>query len=59
MNDEVRNGYQGIRVSFSVKGNASDEKLARLVAQSKARSAVFDIVTNGVPVDVQVHTESV
>jgi uncharacterized OsmC-like protein len=59
MHDKVRNGYQGIRVSFRVKGNASDEKLAGLVAQSKARSAVFDIVTNGVPVDVRVHTESV
>ena len=59
MNDKVRNGYQGIKVSFRVKGNASDEKLAGLVAQSKARSAVFDIVTNGVPVDIQVATESV
>jgi uncharacterized OsmC-like protein len=59
MDHNVRNGYQGIKISFRVKGNASDEKLAGLVAQSKARSAVLDILTNGVPVDVQVSTEGV
>jgi uncharacterized OsmC-like protein len=55
----VRNGYQGIKISFRVKGNASDEKLAGLVAQSKARSAVLDILTNGAPVDVEIQTEGV
>ena len=59
MNDSVRNGYQGIKVSFKVKGNAPAEKLAALVAQSKARSAVYDVLTKGVPVNVEVQTETV
>jgi uncharacterized OsmC-like protein len=54
LTDEVRNGYEGIRITFDVKGDASDEVLAALVEQSKARSAVFDVLTNGVPVAVSV-----
>jgi uncharacterized OsmC-like protein len=57
ISDEVRNGYQGIRVAFRVKGDASDEELAGLVSRSRARSAVFDVLTQGVPVDVEVATE--
>jgi uncharacterized OsmC-like protein len=54
LNDQVRNGFQGVRVHFTVKGDAPEEKLRALVEQSKARSAVLDIVTNGVPVSVEV-----
>jgi uncharacterized OsmC-like protein len=50
----VRNGYQGIRVTFSVKGDASAEQLKALVEQSRRRSAVYDVVTNGVPVSIDV-----
>jgi uncharacterized OsmC-like protein len=50
---DVRNGYQGIRVSFQVRGDASPEELAALVEQSRRRSAVFDVLTNGVPVTVE------
>jgi uncharacterized OsmC-like protein len=49
LSDEVRNGYQGITVSFKVRGD-DPEKLRRVVDQSRKRSAVYDIVTNGVPV---------
>ena len=59
MDDSVRNGYQGIKIKFRIKGNASDEELAGLLSRSQARSAVYDILTNGVPVDVEVETESV
>ena len=52
---DVRNGYQGIRVSFSIKGDASPEKLQEIVEQSRARSAVFDVLTNGVPVSIEVN----
>jgi uncharacterized OsmC-like protein len=52
----VRNGYQHIKVSFEVKGDASDEDLRKIVAQSQARSAVFDIVTGNVPVTVEVNS---
>ena len=51
----VRNGFQQIRVSFDVKGNAPAEKLQALVEQSRARSAVFDVITNGVPVSIEVN----
>ncbi len=54
LSDEVRNGYEQIRVIFDVEGDASPEQLRDLVERAKARSAVFDIVTNGVPVHVGV-----
>ena len=50
----VRNGFQDIRVTFEVDGDASAEKLASLVAQSRARSAVFDVLTHGTQVSVEV-----
>lgn len=53
LSDEVRNGYQQIRVSFTLRGD-DPEKLRSVVEQSRRRSAVFDIVTNGVPVSVDV-----
>jgi uncharacterized OsmC-like protein len=56
LDPDVRNGYQGITVRFTVKGDAPAEKLAELVAQSRARSAVFDVITNQVPVAIEVDT---
>lgn len=57
LSDEVRNGYQAIRVSMTIKGDAPAEKLRSLVEQSRARSAVFDVMTNGVPVSIDVVTD--
>lgn len=54
LSDEVRNGYQAIRVSFTIDGKASPEQLQAIVEQSCARSAVYDIVSNKVPVNVSV-----
>jgi uncharacterized OsmC-like protein len=54
LDPEVRNGYQQIRVSFDVKGDASAEQLVSLVEQSRARSAVYDIITGAVPVSIDV-----
>jgi|SRR5436190_12659431 uncharacterized OsmC-like protein len=56
LNPEVRNGYQQITVRFTIKGDAPAEKLRELVEQSRARSAVYDSVTNGVPVAIEVNT---
>ncbi len=56
LSDEVRNGFDNIRVTFTVKGNAPDEKLREIVERAKARSFVFDVVTNGTRVDVDVVT---
>lgn len=53
LNNEVRNGFQNIRVTFTVKGDAPAEKLQEVVARAQARSAVFDSITRGVPVTVQ------
>jgi len=54
LSDQVRNGYESIRVHFTVEGDASPEELRGLVEQSRARSAVYDVLTNGVPVSVDV-----
>jgi uncharacterized OsmC-like protein len=54
LSDEVRNGFSAIRVSFRIEGDAPAEKLAQIVEQARARSAVFDVLTNGCPVDVAV-----
>jgi len=51
--DAVRNGYEHIRISFKLSGD-DPEKLRRVVEQSKNRSAVYDILTNGVPVSIEV-----
>jgi uncharacterized OsmC-like protein len=56
LSDQVRNGYQGIRVSFAISGDAPDEVLRGLVEQSRARSAVYDVLTTGVPVSIDVTT---
>jgi uncharacterized OsmC-like protein len=50
----VRNGFEAIRVTFTVDGDAEAEQLAALVGQSQRRSAVFDVLTNGTPVAIQV-----
>jgi uncharacterized OsmC-like protein len=55
LSDEVRNGYQKIRVDFRIKGDAPEEKLRQIVEQSRARSAVFDIITNQAPVEITVN----
>jgi uncharacterized OsmC-like protein len=52
LDPDVRNGFQGIRAAFTIRGDGSPEQLQDLVAQSRARSAVFDMLTNGVPVTV-------
>jgi uncharacterized OsmC-like protein len=57
ISDEVRNGYQGIRVSFRIDGDAPAEKLREIVEQSRQRSAVFDVLTSGVPVEIRVDAD--
>lgn len=55
ISDEVRNGYKAMRVTFSIKGDAPAEKLKQIVEQSRARSAVFDVITKGTPVEIAVN----
>ena len=57
MNEDVRNGYENIRVTFKIKADAPEEKLKELCELAQKRSPVFDIVTNRVPVKVQLKTD--
>jgi uncharacterized OsmC-like protein len=57
LDEDYRNGFERIRVSFHVEGDAPPEKLREVVARAQKRSAVFDMVTNGVPVSVDVTTD--
>jgi uncharacterized OsmC-like protein len=56
LDPDVRNGYERITVHFTIKGDAPAEKLREIVEQSRARSAVYDVITNGVPVSIEVDT---
>lgn len=54
LSDEPRNGFERISVGFRVTGNAPEAKLREVVARARERSAVLDMVTNGVPVAMEV-----
>ena len=56
LSPDTRNGYEQITVRFTVKGDAPAETLREIVEQSRARSAVYDIITNRVPVTIEVDT---
>jgi uncharacterized OsmC-like protein len=53
LSEDVRNGYENIRVTFKIDADAPEEKLEELCKLAQARSPVFDIVTHPVPVQVQ------
>ena len=55
LDNDVRNGYSGIRLSFTMKGD-DPEKLRAVLEQSVRRSAVYDVLTNGVPISIDVVT---
>ena len=54
LDNNVRNGYQGIRVHFKIKGDFPDDQLQSIVNLGPAHSPVFDSLTNGVPVAISV-----
>jgi uncharacterized OsmC-like protein len=56
LDEDYRNGFEQIRITFRIEGDAPEERLREVVARAQARSAVFDMVTNGVPVSVDVAT---
>ena len=55
IDDEVRNGFEGIRVTYDIDADASREDIEAVVAQSQKRSAVYDIVTNPTNITVLVN----
>ena len=51
---DVRNGFDGIKVTYKIDADASRDDIESLVAQSQKRSAVYDIITNPTNVTVEV-----
>jgi uncharacterized OsmC-like protein len=51
---DVRNGFEGIKVTYHIDADASPDDIKALVAQSQKRSAVYDIITNPTNVTVEV-----
>ena len=51
---DVRNGFDGIKVTYKIDADASPEDIKAIVAQSQKRSAVYDIITNPTNVTVEV-----
>ena len=56
LDDDYRNGFEKIRMSFTISGDAPPEKLREVVNRGTQRSAVFDSVLAGVPIDVDITT---
>lgn len=52
MDEKIRSGYKNITVTMNVKGDAPEETLRDLVELAQARSPVYDIVSNPVPITV-------
>jgi uncharacterized OsmC-like protein len=50
---DVRNGFDDVKVTFAIDGDAPRAELEAIVTQSERRSAVFDIVTNPTTVHVE------
>lgn len=54
VDSDVRNGFNDVKVTFTIDADASKEEIEALVAQSQKRSAVFDALTNPTNVTVEV-----
>jgi uncharacterized OsmC-like protein len=52
---EVPNRFKSVKVHFDVDADATPDEIAAVVAQSQKRSAVYDILTNPVAVEVDVN----
>jgi uncharacterized OsmC-like protein len=54
IDDDVRNGFSGIKVTYKIDADAKREDIEALVAQAQKRSAVYDMLTNPTNVTVLV-----
>ena len=52
LDENVRNGYDKIKVDFKIKSDAPREKIQELIEIAKNRSPVCDIISNPTPVEV-------
>lgn len=53
LSDKVRPGYEGIQVNYRVKADAPREKIVELCEYVEKTSPVLDMLSNPVPVSVQ------
>jgi uncharacterized OsmC-like protein len=53
IDSDVRNGFDGIKVTYTIDADATPAEIEAIVAQSQKRSAVYDIVTNPTHVTVE------
>jgi uncharacterized OsmC-like protein len=53
LDENIRMSCENIRVTFHIKSDVPREKLQELVKLAQSRSGVFDMITNKVPVAVQ------
>jgi len=51
LNENVRNGYQEIRINFKITGDLTEDQKQELISFTK-NSPVYDVVTHGVPVKI-------
>ncbi len=56
LDNSYRNGFREIRMTVTIAGDAPDDKLRTIVQRGTDRSVVFDSITNGVPILVDVIT---
>jgi uncharacterized OsmC-like protein len=52
---DIRNGFDGINVTYDIDADASPEDIEALVGQSQKRSAVYDILANPTNISVKVN----
>ena len=54
IDSDVRNGFDGIKVTYNIDADASEDDIKAVVAQSQKRSAVYDMLVNPTNVTVEV-----
>ena len=54
VDSDVRNGFDGIKVTYNIDADATPDEIKAVVAQSQKRSAVYDIIANPTNVTVEV-----
>ncbi len=56
ISDEVRPGYQNIRIACKVKSDASREKLEELFKHVQKTSPALDIIRNAEPITITIES---
>ena len=55
IDSDVRNGFDGVKVTFKIDADATPDEIKALVAQSQKRSAVYDAIANPTNITVEVN----